>query len=81
MSTCYPAGGVSPTNDFYKDATITFTGGYDDGQDCLWMVECPTPPITLTFASFETEGGYDFVYVDGQDYHVRRASPIPNTAY
>ena len=45
------------------------------------MVECPTPPITLTFASFETEGGYDFVYVDGQDYHVRRASPIPNTAY
>lgn len=68
-----PCDGVGQT--IPGGGTITFTGGYNSGQDCLWMVECPAPPITLTFASFETEGGYDFVYIDGTEYHVRHAEP------
>eukprot|EP01043_Picozoa_sp_COSAG02_P046540 COSAG02_NODE_4363_length_5449_cov_10.058692_1_plen_1673_part_10 len=45
------------------------TGGYDNGHDCTWNLECPDgfAPM-VTFSSFETEAGWDFVSIfDGAD--------------
>ena len=40
-------------------------GNYDNGEDCTWVLvaEDGVSPISLTFTSFETESGYDFVTI------------------
>eukprot|EP01046_Picozoa_sp_COSAG06_P031513 COSAG06_NODE_3073_length_5891_cov_13.072514_3_plen_1258_part_01 len=43
---------------------IDFTGGYGNDQTCVWNVACDSGDATITFSSFETEEGYDFVYID-----------------
>ena len=39
-----------------------------DNADCTWTIQCDTGDVTLSFQSFETEGGWDYVYVDGATY-------------
>ena len=61
----------------HGSSSISFTGGYESSSDCNWVVECESGPATTEFLAFETEGGYDFVYVDGTEYHGSSApSPI-----
>jgi hypothetical protein len=49
--------------------TIDFTGDYDNGQSCIWIASCDSGDAVITFSSFATEGGYDYVYVDDTPYH------------
>ena len=51
---------------------MSFSPSLVSGKPRAFAAVCTKPS-----ASFETEGGYDFVYVDGQDYHVRHTEPHP----
>ena len=55
-------------------SAIDFSQGYDNGADCNWSVQCDSGPVTLTFQSFQTEGNFDYVYVNGEEFH---GSQIP----
>ena len=46
-------GGVSLTG----GGIIDFTGGYENGQDCRWILSCPGT-MTLDFLTFQTEGNF-----------------------
>ena len=46
-------GGVSLTG----GGIIDFTGGYENGQDCRWILACPGT-MTLDFLTFQTEGNF-----------------------
>ena len=42
---------------------LDFTGGYDNGADCEWSIQCADAgkAAVLAFTTFDTERGYDFV--------------------
>ena len=52
-----------------SSGTIDFTGGYDNSQSCHWDIQCDSGAVALTFTAFQTEGGWDYVIVDGVSYH------------
>jgi hypothetical protein len=54
---------------------IDFLGTYGDFSNCEWTLECASNASMLTFTSFSTEADYDFVYVDGVEFH---GSEIPD---
>jgi hypothetical protein len=46
----------------------TFSDGsgddnYEDNADCWWLIEAPGAEISVSFSSFETESGYDYVSI------------------
>jgi len=60
---------VGLTLDNAEGGSFSKTGGYDNGHDCNWNLVCPDDfaPI-VTFTSFQTEAGWDFVSIyDGAD--------------
>ena len=54
---------------YFTEATGTFDDGsgnenYKDNQSCTWVIAPPcSSSITLSFSAFNTESGYDFVYI------------------
>ena len=83
VATC-PGGGVPVdpcvgTHTIHGSAAISFVGGYDDNLNCNWNIICPAGPVVVTFQSFSTEAGYDYVYVDGAAYD-GTAAPGPVTS-
>ena len=43
-------------------------GAYSNNAVCQWQITCATGPVALTFASFNTEANFDYVYFyDGAD--------------
>ena len=64
-------------------------GSFDDGSgssnyrndvDCAWKLRCPSGQnVRLSFSSFSTEGGYDFVRVyDGERQGTRNSESCPS---
>eukprot|EP01045_Picozoa_sp_COSAG04_P017509 COSAG04_NODE_1552_length_6377_cov_253.592959_5_plen_1239_part_01 len=69
-----PGGGENPPNPCAEGQDLTWTagddpidvslsGGYSNGHDCNWVLTCADDSLApqVTFSSFNTEGGWDFV--------------------
>jgi len=61
------------------DAGTITQGAYDNNMDCRWTATCSNPAEfpTFTFSSFQTEGGWDFLYIySGSDMSVSPAATL-----
>jgi hypothetical protein len=60
---------IGLTLDNADGGSFSKTGGYDNGHDCNWLLVCPDGwAPAVTFSSFQTEGGWDFVAIyDGDN--------------
>eukprot|EP01043_Picozoa_sp_COSAG02_P051632 COSAG02_NODE_5460_length_4301_cov_2.165397_2_plen_1343_part_01 len=69
-----PPSGCS--GNMYPSPSSSFTGTYGNEATCLWYLSCPgSNVVALSFSSFETESGYDYVSVyDGNSTSSPRLS-------
>ena len=57
--------GCSPSS---GEPSGTFSDGsgnsnYDNNEDCWWLISAPGGDISVSFSSFDTESGYDYVSI------------------
>ena len=57
--------GCSPSS---GETSGTFSDGsgnsnYDNNEDCWWLISAPGGDISVSFSSFDTESGYDYVSI------------------
>ena len=61
--------GCSPSS---EGTSGTFSDGsgdsdYGNNEDCWWLISAPGEDISVSFSSFDTESGYDYVSIDRCD--------------
>jgi hypothetical protein len=54
-------GGCSPASSTFSDGSGV---NYQDDTNCWWLIEAPGARISVSFLSFDTEEGYDFVSIE-----------------
>eukprot|EP01046_Picozoa_sp_COSAG06_P039482 COSAG06_NODE_4674_length_4045_cov_5.070958_1_plen_1038_part_10 len=64
----------------YTDSgDVSMVGGYNNGHDCNWLLTCSDETLSprITFSSFNTEGGWDFVnFYDGENTDATRIAQL-----